>query len=236
MGVLSILLTAGIIASHVMMAAGNSEPVQKELAQMAAMLPWEEVSAMYLDRGKVEDYNGDGMPEVYLTAAGGWEYRVYYYWDGEMRTVEELAPWTWTSSLYHTANGQLVLYAEAHTTGTEGTVQYRIYEWTKDGYCLTEDLWSFPEESDGNGTLLSCRYFLSETAIDPFPYEEEELAALEISKEEFEQKVNDLGEMTSVFEDGLEGGFDFWQENDYEDVSVTAGIYREIQEEILNWQ
>ena len=57
-----------------------------------------------------------------------------------------------------------------------------------------------------------------------------------VTKEEYEQKIKDLGELTSVFEDGLEWGWDFWQENDYDDESVGYGIYREIQEEVLNWQ
>lgn len=236
MSIVSIMLSALTISSYVITAACNGVPVQGELIEMAAMLPQEDINNMYLYYGKVEDYNGDGMPEVYLTAGGGWHYLVCYYLDGEMRTVEDLEPWAWSSDLCHTADGKLVLYTWAHTMGTEGTAQYRIYEWTPEGYRLQEDLWSLPDERDWDGTLLSRIYFSSETAFDPFQYNDGDHAELQISQEEFEQKVNALGEMASVFEDGLEWGWDFWQENDYEDESTMYGIYRDIQEEVLNWQ
>lgn len=236
MSVLSILLTAGTIASYVITAAGDGDSVQKELVQMAAMLPWEEVSHMYLDRGKVEDYNGDGIPEVYLTAGNGWEYAVYYYLDGGLHTVEGLQPWAWSSDLCVTKDGHLVLYTCPHTTGTAGNYNHRIYEWTEEGYCLEEDLWSKPDEYDQDGTVLKCRYYFSETATDPFLGSDADAEEIPITKEEYEKRIKDLGEMTSVFEEGLEWGFNFWQEHDYEDVSVLVGVYRQIQEEILNWE
>lgn len=57
--VLSILLTALVVSSHVMTAAYNGVPVQSELVQLAVMLPQDDICNMYLDRGKVEDYNGE---------------------------------------------------------------------------------------------------------------------------------------------------------------------------------
>lgn len=236
MSVLSIILAALTISSHVMTAACDGVPVRNELVQMAVMLPMDDICSMYLDRAKVEDYNGDGVPEVYLTAGGGWHYLVCYTLDGEMRTVEGLEPWSWSSELYHTADGSLVLYTWPHTMGTDGIYNHRIYEWTEDGYCLKEDLWSEPDECDFDGTALSCTYFYAETAADPFTHSETDAEEILLTKEEYEQKIKDLGELTSVFEDGLEWGWDFWQENDYDDESVGYGIYREIQEEVLNWQ
>lgn len=236
MSVLSIMLAALTISTHVMTAACDGDPVRSELVQMAVMLPQDDICSMYLDRGKVEDYNGDGVPEVYLTSGGGWHYLVCYMLDGEMRTVDGLEPWAWSSELYHTADGHLVLYTWPHTTGTDGNYNYRIYEWTEDGYCLEEDLWSEPDEYDWDGTVLSCTYFYAETAADPFPYSETDAEEIPLTKEEYEQRIKDLGALTSVFEDGLVWGWEFWQENNYDDDSVGYGIYREIQEEVLNWQ
>lgn len=209
--------------------------MQSELLQMAIMLPREDINNMHLDNCKVEDYNGDGLPEVYLAAASGWEYHVYYYLDGEMRTVKDLEPWAWSSDLCITADGHLVLYTCPHTMGTEGNYNYRIYEWTDEGYCLAEDLWSQRGEY-WDETVLNCVYFSSKSAFDPFASHKEDNEELQIPQEEYEQKIENLGSLTSVFGDGLEWGWDFWQENDYEDELVLDGIYREIQEEILNWK
>lgn len=233
MSVLSIVLTALNLSAYVVTAAYSGDSVQSELLQMAAMLPQEDISNMYLDKCKVEDYNGDGLPEIYLAAASGWEYHVYYYLDGEMRAVEDLEPWAWTSSLCISADGHLVLYTWPHTMGTEGNYNYRIYDWTDEGYCLAEDLWSQRGEY-WDETVLGCVYFSSKSAFDPFP--DRDYVELQISQEEYEQEIENLGSLTSVFKDGLEWGWDFWQENDYDDELVLDGIYREIQEEILNWK
>lgn len=232
---LSILLTALMVSTHVITAAYNGVPVQSELVQMAFMLPQEDICNKYLDRGKVEDYNGDGLPEVYLAAGRGWEYCVYYYLDGELRTVEDLEPWAWSSGLLHTADGRLVLYTWPHTTGTAGNYNHRIYSWTEDGYRLEEELWSRPDEYDSDGTVLSCKYFYAETAVDPFGNSDAEAEEIPLTKEEYEQKIKDLGELKSVFEDGLTWDLDC-QEIDPEDESVRYGIYRQIQEEVMNWQ
>lgn len=238
MSVLSTLLTAINLSFYVMTVACNGIPVQSELIQMAVTLPREDIYNMHLDACKVEDYNGDGVPEVYLAAASGWEYHVYYYLEGEMRAVEDLEPWAWSSDLCTTADGRLVLYACAHTMGTAGYAQHRIYEWTDEGYHLTEDLWSVPEKYDGDGMLLSCVYLSSKTPIDPTASDVENgiYADILIPQEEYQQKIDDMGSLTSFFKDGLEWDWDFWQENDYDDDFVMDGIYREIQEEILNWQ
>ena len=236
MSVLTALLTAMNISACVMTAAYIGGPMQSELLQMAVMLPREDIYNMYLDKCKVEDYNGDGLPEVYLAAGSGWEYHVYYYLNGEMYTVEGLEPWAWSSNLYVTADGRLVLYTWPHTMGTAGNYNYRIYEWTDEGYRLTEDLWSEPDDWDWDGTVLSCVYFSNKTAFDLLPGQDEDYAELQIPQEEYEQKIECLGNLTSVFEDEPQWGWDFWQENDSEDELVMDGIYREIQEEILSWQ
>lgn len=237
MSIASALFTAVNLSACIMTVACNGSPVQEELLQTALMLPWEDITNyMSLNKCKVEDYNGDGVPEVYLTGASGWGYAVYYWLDGELRTVEGLEPWAWSSDLCVTADGHLVLYTWPHTTGTDGIYNYRIYEWTQDGWCLEEDLWSEPDECDFDGTALGCTYFYAKTVADPFPYSDTEAEEIPITKEEYEQKISGLGEMTSVFEGGLEWGWEFWQENDSEDNAVLDDIYRQIQEEILNWQ
>lgn len=233
MSVLSTLMMAFNISVYVMTAAYNGVPVQSELIQMAIMLPRED---MYLNKCKVEDYNGDGLPEVYLAAASGWEYHVYYYLDGEMHMVEDLEPWAWSSDLCITEDGHLELYTWAHTMGTEGIAQHRIYEWTPEGYRLTEDLWSEPDERDGDGTVLSCVYFSSKSALDPFASHEEDNEELQISQVEYEQKIENLGKLTSVFSDDDEWGWDFWEQHEYDDDSAKDELYRKVQEQILSWK
>lgn len=237
MSVLSILLTTIDCSVYIMTAAGSGSPLPAPLVQTAVMLPREDIYDMYLDKCKVEDYNGDGIPEVYLAAASGWEYYVYFYLDGEMHSVEDLTPWAWSSDLCYTSDGHLALHTWSHTEGTAGYDQCRIYKWTKEGYRLSEDLWSVPDERDWDGTLLNCVYISKEEPFDPVSSEVEDGVYDEflISKEEYEKRISNLGTMTSVFEDGLEWGWNFWQENDYEDSSVLEGVYRQIQGEILNW-
>ncbi|MDE7428230.1 MAG: hypothetical protein K2N00_02980 [Lachnospiraceae bacterium] len=236
MSVLTALLTAMNISVCIMTAACNGGPMQSELLQMAVMLPREDVYNMYLNKCKVEDYNGDGLPEVYLAAASGWEYHVYYYLDGEMYTVEDLKPWAWSSDLCIAADGRLVLYTWPHTVGTDGNYTYRIYEWTEGGYCLTEDLWSEPDERDWDGTVLSCVYFSSKTAFDHFLFDDEDYAEIQIPQEEYEQKIESLGKLTSVFTGDDEWGWDFWEQHEYDDDYARDELYREIQEEILDWK
>lgn len=229
-GILQLLTAVSGIMVLIMTA---SEPSQDVLQQMAAMLPKEDIfNSMWPDKCKVEDYNGDGIPEVYLTGASGWGYAVYYDLDGELRTVDNLEPWAWSSDLCVTADGHLVLYTWPHTVGTSGIYNYRIYKWTDEGYCLAEDLWSEPDECELDGTALSCTYFYAKTAVDPFQDMETDAEKIPLTKEEYEQKISDLGEMTSVFEGGLEWD---WQKNDYEDEKVLDGVYRQIQDEIVNW-
>lgn len=238
MSIASALFTVVNLSACIMTAACNGSPVQEELLQTALMLPWEDITNyMSLNKCKVEDYNGDGVPEVYLAGASGWGYAVYYWLDGELRTVEGLEPWAWSSDLCVTADGHLVLYTWPHTMGTDGIYNHRIYEWTQDGYRLEEDLWSEPDEWDWDGgTVLSCTYFYATEAADPFQDMETNAEKIPLTKEEYEQKISGLGEMNSVFEGGMEWGWDFWQENDYEDEAVLDGIYRQIQEEILSLQ
>lgn len=171
--------------------------------QLAAHMPQE---LIYINASTVQDLNGDGVPEVYLSAGGSWWYYVYYYMDGRVGSVEDLLPWTYTSDLCYTADGRLVLYAFPHTVGSADNLQYRVYEWTSTGGHLTENLWHRPAaEREENKEPDGLEYISSPEAIDPFVMEE--YSDLLITQKEFNQKVADLDE-----------------------------IYGQIQKQILNWQ
>lgn len=197
--------------------------------KMAVMMPKDEIN---INRSVVADLDEDDLPEVYLQAAGGWQYYVYYYLNDTICSANDLQPWTWSSDLCYTADGRLVMYAFPHTTGTAGILQYRIYEWTPSGYHLAEDLWRMPAEWDQNGEPVGYEYISSSDAIDPFLMED--YSALLISQEEYERKVAGLGEMTSVFDEEQ----DMYREWRYseEPFDNMDEIYGEIQEQILNWR
>lgn len=208
---------------------------QDILRRMAESLP--EDIGFSMNRSTVEDWNGDGVPEVYLSGANGWGYAVFYDVDGKMHALEDLEPWTWTSDLYYTESGNLLLYCWAHTTGTAGNCQHRIFEWTPEGYRLKEDLWCLPTGHNGEGEPDSFVYLLSEEAIDPFPFEEEDFTNLRITQEAYDQEIKDLGQWKSVFNGGYFWATDWWvnqQERDPQE--VTDEVRQTIQRQILNWQ
>lgn len=194
--------------------------------QMAAKMPQDD--SIYINTSAVIDLNEDGMPEVCLAASSGWKYYVYYYLDGDVCSVEDLTPWAWSSNLCYTTDNRLVMCAYAHTTGTAGIAQYRVYEWTPTGYHMAEDLWSMPCEWDSYGNPVSLEYISSEKAIDPF--EMEDYSELLITQQEFDQKIADFGELTSIFYEGGSLYTDAWEQD-----AEADEIYRGIQKEILNW-
>lgn len=208
---------------------------QEILRQMAESLP--EDIGFSINRSTVEDWNGDGVPEVYLSGSSGWGYAVFYGVDGEMHALEDLEPWTWTSDLCYTESGNLLLYCWAHTTGTAGNCQHRIYEWTSEGYRFKEDLWCLPAGHNEEGEPDSFIYLLSEKAIDPFPFEEDDFANLRITKEAYDQEIEDLGQWYSVFNSGCFWETDWWVERqDRDSQEVTDEVHQTIQRQILNWQ
>ena len=201
--------------------------LQDPLYDFAASLPHDE---MYINDSRIADMNDDGIPEVYISASSGWQYCVYYYLNGEVFVLDDLTPWAWSSELSYASNGQLVMSAYPHTVGTEGIMQYRIYEWGSEGYSLVEDLWRTPTEWNEEGELLAFDYISADRCIDP--YIDEVDPAWMISRTEYEQKIADFGEMTRLF-NPYEGRWDreWWQEHEDAD-----DIYVEIEEELLNWQ
>lgn len=208
--------------------------LQDILQQMAAMLPEDGIMSA-VNKSTVEDLNGDGVPEIYLSAGSGWDYYVFYYLDGEMRSVEDLTPWAWSSNLQYAENDSLVMSAFPHTTGTAGIRQYRIYEWTAAGYQMTEDLWRIPTEWEGEGEPVGFVYLSSNVPIDPFPFEEGDYPELTISQEEYEQKIEKLGRLSEIFTDGYFWGPDWWSQHTDSEDNMDA-VYRRIQEQILSWE
>lgn len=223
---------AGLVLEKILVrlvTAACAVVLEAPLCLYAVFLPKDDL--VYIDRSIVEDINADGMPEVCLGAGSGWEYRVYYYLDGSVLQVEGLTPWTWSSGLCRTADGDLVMCAFPHTTGTEGILQYRIYEWGQTGYSLKEDLWRIPTEWDGEEQRITgFDYISSRTCIDPFG--DAAYADSLITQAEFEQRIENLGEMTSVFDSDSAKEWRDWEEDEPANVDE---IYESIREEILNW-
>lgn len=213
----------------------KEEFLQEILQQMAAKLPRDGMSGV--KQSTVEDLNGDGLPEIYLSALNGYDYHIYYYLDGDMYEVEDLTPWTWTNSLEYTEDGHLLLRAFSHTTGTAGIEQYRIYEWTAQGYHMKEDLWRIPIDWDMEGEPVDFACFSAEEPIDPAPYEEGSDTEWMISQEEYEKKLENLGHRWTVFADGYYWSETWWSLHHSEDeTKIEDEKYRRIQEQILSWE
>lgn len=230
-----------------MLIASYGVVIQDPIYDFAASIPYDET--LYINDYAIADLNGDGMPEVYLTASSGWEYRVYYYLNGKVLVVDDIEPWAWSSRLCCTEDGRMVMCAVPHTTGTEGIMQHRIYEWGDEGYYLTEDLWRLPggamihisDEPDYglNGERTSEAadrepyYISADRCIDPW-LEQVELSWL-IPQTEYENKINGLDGMTDIlntYQSGQEKwGWDWWKEHDN-----PEEIYMTIEAELLNWQ
>ena len=208
--------------------AAYSIVLQDPLYDFAASLPHNE--NLYINDSRLADLNEDGIPEVYISASSGWQYCVYYYLDGEVFTLDDLTPWTWSSELCFSSNGRLVMLAYAHTVGTEGNMQYRVYEWGSEGYFLVEDLWRIPVEWDEAGEPFEFDYISADRCIDPFT--EEVDSAWLISQAEYEQKIADFGEMTNLGSPSeARWGMEWWKEHETADE-----IYMMIEEDLLNWQ
>lgn len=181
---------------------------------------------IYVNLSKVTDLNKDGMPEVYIISAGGHEYHIFYYLNDSIQQTTDFF-WTWTSDLFSTANGNVIAYAEPHTTGTAGILQYTVYEWGEEGYTLKEELWRMPVEwNDIDGQPTGYEYLASKEPIDPFD-DEMDYSDLLITQEEFERRLTALGRMTSLFEGvEYESTIELWEE---------SLIFDKIRMEILDW-
>ncbi len=190
----------------------------------ASSMPENEI---YVNLSKVTDLNKDGMPEVYIISAGGHEYQIFYYLNDSIQQTTG-SFWTWTSDLFSTESGNVVAYAEPHTIGTAGILQYTVYEWGEEGCTLKEELWRMPVEwNDMDGQPTGYEYLASKEIIDPFN-EETDYSDLLITQEEFERRLIALGRMTSVFEGvEYESTPEPWEE---------SVILDKIRMEILDWQ
>ena len=233
----------------VRLAATGQEP-DYQLCAFAYSMP---IDDLYVDGGSIVDINSDGMPEVCLIAAGGWQYGVYYYMDGEVRGVDDMTSWTWSNSLLYTPDGKLIMYTYPHTYGTDGILNYRVWQWGEDGYSLAEDLWRIPTEwgwtgeGDENDPLnqgpIEFEYISSDTAMDPFdddsPYDD-----LLITQEEFERKTDGFDKAEMILDAHRDSYFSwghYWWEQYYENGEYDydrayAVIRQEILKELLVWK
>ena len=238
---------AAIYCASMLVAIGQEPDYQ--LCVFAYSMP---IDDLHVDGGSIVDINSDGMPEVCLIAAAGWQYGVYYYMDGEVRSVDDMSSWTWSSSLLYTPDGKLIMYTYPHTIGTDGILNYRVWQWGEEGYSLAEDLWRIPTEWGWNGEgddndpwnqgPIAFEYISSDVAMDPFdddsPYDD-----LLITQEEFEQKTDGFDKAEMILDahrDSYLNWGHFWWEQYYEDGEYNydkayAAIRQEILEELLNW-
>lgn len=249
MGTVRTTLLAKICAMSVLAAARQG--VDNRISAFALSLPIDEY---YVQGCSIMDINSDRIPEVYLTAASGWQYYVYYELDGELREVEDMEAWAWTSRLLCTSDEKLIMYTYPHTVGTEGNLNYRVWQWGENGYFLEEDLWRLPIEWewDGKGSLddfldhatTEYVYLSSDKAIDPFndnfPYDD-----LLIMQEEFEWRTAGFDEAEivldplTIWEDDSilywsDEWWDQYTELDEWDKAIAA-IKEEIAKELLHW-
>ena len=244
-------LLAKICAMSIL--AATVQGAENRLSTFAFSLPIDEY---YIQGCRIMDINSDGIPEVYLSAASGWQYYVYYELDGELREVEDMEAWAWSSRLLYTTDGKLIMYTYPHTTGTDGILNYRVWQWGEDGYFLADDLWRIPTEYGWNGEgdendynnygPLEFEYIASDTVIDPFdddtPYDD-----LLISQEEFERRFEGISEAEIVLDpltlwddDSILYWSDDWWDQYYQynklddwDKAITD-IKEEIAEELIN--
>lgn len=210
------------------------------------------VNDIYANGCTIMDINSDGMPEVYLTASSGWKYHIFYYIDGDVHEVEDMEPWAWSNRLLYTSDGKIVMYTYPHTYGTDGILNYRIWQWGEDRYFLLEDLWRIPTEYGWNGEgdendydnygPLEFDYISSDIAIDPFPINEFSYDNLLITQEEFERRIEGFDKAEIVLDplkdSYLSWDYEWWKQceeyAEYDKAYVI--IRREILEELLSWK
>lgn len=230
------------------MLAISGKEFDDELYKFAFSLPTDPI---YANGCTTMDLNSDGMPEVYLTASSGWQYHVFYYLDGEVHDVADMTPWAWSNRLLYTSDGKLVMYTFPHTYGSDGILNYRVWQWGEEGYSLLEDLWRIPKEWEWNGegdmndpnnfVLTAADYISSDIAIDPFPLDEFSYADLLITQAEFERRTEGFDEAEVVLNPygaDYQWKFDWWRDFEREgmyDEAFTV-IRAEIAWEILNWK
>ena len=231
----------------VAMVATVGQETNAELVDFASSIS---VDDIYVNGCTIMDINSDGMPEVYLTASGAWRYYVFYYLDGEVHKVEDMEPWAWSNRLLYTPDEKMVMYTYPHTTGTDGILNYRVWQWGEEGYSLAEDLWRIPTEYGWNGEgdendynnygPLEFDYILSDVAIEPLPLDESSYADLLITQEEFEGRIEGFDEAEDMLNPYanlyLQWDDDWWKEYDEDTYDEAYSIIREeIAEAILNW-
>lgn len=235
------------VYSIAMLAATGQVP-DYQLCVFAYSLPIDE---LHVEKCNIIDINSDGMPEVYVMAATGWQCGAYYYLDGEVHSVEDMTSWTWSSSLWYTSDEKLIMYTYPHTVGTAGILNYRVWQWGEEGYSLSEDLWRIPTEWGWNGEgdendydnygPLEFEYIASDTVMDPFD-DESPYDNLLITQEEFERKIDgfDKAEMIldSHKDSNIVWGFEWWRkyEEDAEYDKACTAIRQDILEELLKWK
>ena len=231
------------------LAVTGQEP-DYQLCDLAFSMPIDE---LHVNGGSIVDINSDGMPEVCVIAASGWQFGVYYYMDGEVHSVADMTSWTWSSSLLYTPDGKLIMYTYPHTTGTAGILNYRVWQWEEEGYFLAEDLWRIPTEWEWNGegdendpnnhVLTAAAYISSDIAIDPFDgvstYDD-----LLITQEEFERKTDGFDKAKMILDahqdSYLSWDHDWWEqyyeEGEYDYDRAYAAMRQDILKELLHWK
>lgn len=239
---------AAVYCASVLATTGQ-EPDYK-LCVFAYSMP---IDDLHVNGGSIVDINSDGMPEVCVIAATGWQFGVYYYMDGEVHSVDDMTSWTWSSSLLYTPDGDLFMYTYPHTVGTDGILNYRVWQWGEEGYSLAEDLWRIPTEWGWNGEgdesdydnygPLEFEYISSDTAMNPFE-DESTYDDLLISQEEFERKTDGFDKAVMILDAHKDSHLSwghYWWEQYYEDGEYDydrayAAMRQDILEELLNWK
>lgn len=235
-------------ACGIAMLAVSGKELDDDLYKFAFSLPTDHI---YANGCTIMDLNSDGMPEVYLTASSGWQYHVFYYLDDEVHDVEDMTPWAWSNRLLYTSDGRLVMYTFPHTYGTDGILNYRVWQWGDEGYSLVEDLWRIPTEWEWNGegdmndpknfVLTAADYISSDIAMDPFE-DESPYDNLLITQEEFERRTEGFDDAEVVLNPygapDYQWDFEWWREFDRKDMydEAYAIIRVEIAWKILNWK
>jgi len=111
---------------------------------------WQEAYTDYLNKNDLNDYygfyirdiNSDGIPEIVIrydeyTNSG----EILYFADNKLQTLNLRVISVWGDVGYLEETNQIVfLHWYGHTTGTFGSVEFFLYDWTSDGYIETHSV------------------------------------------------------------------------------------------------